>query len=67
MDPQSSVSWDPNSLFWLAQKWLTLFAKEFLDQKLSEPEDDEKFNYCWWDSNDQAVLTNSTATYEEYK
>ena len=23
---QSSVPWDPNSVFWLAHKWLTLFA-----------------------------------------
>ena len=24
--PQSSVPWDPNDEFWLAQQWLTLFA-----------------------------------------
>ena len=41
--------------------------KEFLDQKLNEPGDDEKFNYCRWDSKDQVILTNSTATYEECK
>ena len=41
--------------------------KDYLDQKLNEQQDDEKFNYCWWDSKDRAILTNSTATYEEYK
>ena len=38
----------------------------FLDQELNEPEDDEKFNYCW-DTSDQAIMTIFTATYEEYK
>ena len=26
MGSQSSVPWDPNGVFWLAQKWLTLFV-----------------------------------------
>ena len=26
MVSQSSVPWDPNGVFWLAQKWLTLFV-----------------------------------------
>ena len=118
MGSQSSVPWDPNGMFWLAQKWLTLFAfvalikmlccysmqwsgtwhtknlnknivcntesnkcimhqcescpgtatlKEFLDQELNEHKDDEKFNYCQWDTTDRAILTTFTATYEEYK
>ena len=39
----------------------------FLDQELNEHEDDEKFNYCQWDTTDRAILTTFTATYEEYK
>ena len=34
---------------------------------LNEHEDDEKFNYCQWDTTDQPTLTNITATYKEYK
>ena len=45
----------------------TATLKEFLDQKLNEHEDDEKFNYCQWDTMDRAILTTFTATYEEYK
>ena len=45
----------------------TSTLKEFLDQKLNEHEDDEKFNYCQWDTMDRAILTTFTATYEEYK
>ena len=41
--------------------------KEFLDQELNEHEDDEKFNYCQWDTADSAILTTFTAPYEEYK
>ena len=41
--------------------------KEFLDQGLNEHEDDEKFNYCQWDTTDRAILASSTATYEENK
>ena len=32
-----------------------------------EREDDQKFNYCQWDTTDQAILTSFTAPYEEYK
>ena len=41
--------------------------KEFLDQELNEHEDDEKFNYCQWDTTDQSILTTFTATHKEYK
>ena len=41
--------------------------EKFLDQELNEHEDDQKFNYCQWDTADRAILTNFTATYEEYK
>ena len=44
----------------------TATLKEFLDQELNEHEDDEKFNYCQWDTTDRATLTNFTATYKEY-
>ena len=36
--------------------------KEFLDQELNKHEDDEKFNYCQWDTTDQEILTMFTAT-----
>ena len=26
LDSENSVPWDPNGVFWLAQKWLILFA-----------------------------------------
>ena len=45
----------------------TATLKEFLDQELNEHEDDEKFNYCQWDTTDRAILTTFTATYKEYK
>ena len=45
----------------------TAFLKEFLDQELNENKDNEKFNYCQWDTTDQAMLTTFTATYKEYK
>ena len=45
----------------------TATVKELLDQELNEHEDDEKFNYCQWDTTDRAILTTFTATYEEYK
>ena len=32
-----------------------------------EREDDQKFNYCQWDTTDQAILTSFTAPYKEYK
>ena len=41
--------------------------KEFLDQEHNKYKDDEKFNYCQQDTTDRAILTNFTATYEEYK
>ena len=41
--------------------------KEFLDQELNEHEDDEKFNYCQWDTTDCTILTTFTGTYKEYK
>ena len=108
---QSSVPWNPNGLFWLAQKWLTLFEflviskmsrcysmtwhrktrsrrsfatpratktscmgvnpflalaalKKLLDQELNKHEDDEKCNYCQWETTDQAILRTATTTYE---
>ena len=45
----------------------TANLKEFLDQELNEDEDDEKFNYCQWDTADQAILTIFTATNKEYE
>ena len=44
-----------------------LALKEFFDQELNDYEDNEKFNYCQWDTNDRAILTTFPATYEEYK
>ena len=45
----------------------TATLKEFLDQELNEHEDDQKFNYCQWNTTNHAILTTFTATYEEYK
>ena len=45
----------------------TATHKEFLDQELNEHENDEKFNYCQWDTTDRAILAAFTATYKEYK
>ena len=45
----------------------TATLKEFLDQVLNEYEDDEKRNYCQWDTTNRAILTNFTTTYEEHK
>ena len=45
----------------------TATLEEFLDQELNEHEDDEKFNYCQWDTTDQAIMTTFTAPYKEYK
>ena len=45
----------------------TATLKEFLDEELTEHEDDEKFNYCQWDTMDRAILKTFTALYEEYK
>ena len=43
----------------------TANPKQFIDQELNEHENDEKFNYCQWDTTDGATLTTITATYEE--
>ena len=45
----------------------TATLREFLDQELNEHEDDQKFNYCQWDTTDPAILTTFTGTYEEYR
>ena len=45
----------------------TVTLEEFLGQELSKHEDDEKFNYCQWDTTDRATLTTFTAPYEKYK
>ena len=45
----------------------TATLKEFLDQELNEHEDDQKFNYCQWNTTDHAILRTFKATYEEYK
>ena len=39
----------------------TAIQKEFLDQELNGYEDGDKFNYCQWDTTDQAILTTFTA------
>ena len=41
--------------------------QEFPDQELNEHKDEKKFNYCQWDTTDQAILTTFAAHYEEYK
>ena len=46
---------------------VTATLREFLDQELNKHEDDEKFNYCQWDTTDQAIMTTFTAPYKEYK
>ena len=38
-----------------------------LDQELNKHEDDDKFNYCQWDTTDRALLTTITAPNEEHK
>ena len=45
----------------------TATLKTFVDEELNEHEDDEKFNYCQWDTTDRAILTTFTATQEECK
>ena len=45
----------------------TATLKEFLNQELNKDEDDEKFNYCQWDTGDRAILTIFTAGNKEYK
>ena len=41
--------------------------KKFLDRELKEHEDDEKFNYCQWDTTNRATLTTLITTYERCK
>ena len=43
----------------------TATLKEFLDQELNEHEGDEKFNYCQWETKDQAILASFTSNCEE--
>ena len=43
----------------------TAALKEFLDQEINEHGDDEKLNYCQWDTTNQAILTAFTTTCEE--
>ena len=45
----------------------TATLKQFLDWELKEHEDDEKLNYCHWDTTDRAILTTFRAIYEKYK
>ena len=45
----------------------TATLKECLDQGLNKHEDDEKLNFCQWDTTDWAILTTFTVTYGEYK
>ena len=45
----------------------TATLKKFLDQELDKHEDDEKLNYCQWDTAHRALLTTFTDTYEEFK
>ena len=45
----------------------TATLKEFFDHELNKHKDDEKFNYCQWDTTDRAILTTFTDTYKEYK
>ena len=45
----------------------TAALKEFLDQEINEHGDDEKLNYCQWDTTNQAILTAFTTTCEEQK
>ena len=45
----------------------TATLKEFRDQKPNKHEDEEKFNYCQWNTTYRAILTNFTTTSEECK
>ena len=45
----------------------TATLKEFLNQELNKDEDDEKFNYCQWNTGDRATLTIFTSANKEYK
>ena len=43
----------------------TATLKEFLDQEFNKHEDDEKINYCQWDTAARALLTTFRDTCEE--
>ena len=45
----------------------TATLKIFLDQELNDHEDDQKFNYCQWDTTDRSKLKIFAVTYKEYK
>ena len=45
----------------------TATLKEFLDQELNENKDDEKFNYCQWETTNREILPTFTTTNKEYK
>ena len=40
----------------------TATLREYLDEELNKREDDQKFDYCQYDTTDQAILTTFTAT-----
>ena len=67
----NKIVYNPESNKWIMYRCEsrpgTASLREFLDQKLNEHEDEEKFNYCQWDTTDREILTTFTATYEEYK
>ena len=67
----NKIVYNPESNKWIIYRCEsrpgTASLREFLDQKLNEHEDEEKFNYCQWDTTDREILTTFTATYEEYK
>ena len=67
----NKIVYNPESNKWIMHRCEsspgTASLREFLDQKLNEHEDEEKFNYCQWDTTDREILTTFTATYEEYK
>ena len=42
-------------------------SKEFLDQELNENKDDEKLNYCQWETTNREILPTFTITNKEYK
>ena len=43
----------------------TATLKEFIDQEFNKYGDDEKLNYCQWDTANRALLITFTAMYEE--
>ena len=62
------IAYNPESnkciMHWCESCPGTATLKEFLDQELNEHED-EKFNYCQWDTTDRAKFTTFAATFEE--